>query len=215
VRFLPLLFLLVWTITPIIVNIALWGIPILWRIDFQSFLIWIEYGLSLGLAVWAMESVLIHRQNLPVIRGWGTVASILSIVGGVILLLVSFAFYQGSLAFFQRFPQGCEFCPLILGSEILGQQIIQPWIYAGISAVVAGALALWLVSHPRLYPALASICALSISFLLFLRTAFTINAWNNLYMQPVYFEWLTGAAVSAILAATLILPVGLWRGKIQ
>ncbi len=215
VPFFPLLFLVAWMATPIVVNLPWSGLSTLGRIDLQSYLIWIGYGLSLTLATWAIESVLIHRRNLAAIRGWSITASILSTAGGVILLLVTLAFYMDTLVFFQRLPQGCEYCPLILGSEFLTQEIIQPWIYAGILAVVAGAISWWLAISPRLYAMLISIGALSTSFLLFLGTAFTITAWSNLYMQPIYFGWLTGAAVSAILAATLVLPVGIWRAKVR
>jgi len=201
--------------TPIILDVVLLGISIVGLIDLQSYLIWVGYGLSLTLAVWAIESILIYKRFLATIRRLSITASILSFAGGVIFLLVAWAFYLGSLSFYQRFPEGCMYCPLILGPEFLIQQIIQPWIYAGILAVVAGALTLWLSVRPRLYVGLISIGSLFLSFLLFLRSAFTIMAWSNLYMQPVYFEWLTGAAVSAILSATLILPVGVWLGKTQ
>ena len=212
VPFFPLLFLVAWIAIPIIVNIAWSGISILGMIDFQSYVIWVGYGLSLAMAVWAIESVLVYRRYLTTIRRWSITASILSIVGGVILLLLALAFYLGSLSFFQRLPQGCEYCPYV-SSEFQTQQIIHPWIYAGILAVVAGAIMWWLTFDPRLSAALISISALSVSFLLFLWSAFTITASSNLYIGPVYFEWLTGAAVSAILASTLILPVGVWQGK--
>jgi len=219
VPFFPLVFLMAWMAAPIVVNIALYGIFIVGEIDIQSYLIWVEYGLSLTLTVWAVESFLVHRRNLTMIREWSVTASILSTVGGVILLLLSSAFYTGTLDFFQRLPQGCVYCPLILSPEFLRQriiqQIIQPWTYAGIFAVVAGAISLWLGIKPHLYAALSSIGALSTSVLLFLGSALTITALGNVYIQPLYVEWFAGAAVSAILAATLILPVGVWRRKIQ
>src|SRR5207249_5052382 len=68
VPFFPLVFLMAWMAAPIVVNIALYGIFIVGEIDIQSYLIWVEYGLSLTLTVWAVESFLVHRRNLTMIR---------------------------------------------------------------------------------------------------------------------------------------------------
>ncbi len=221
IRFFPALFFLLWMMLWPLINIAR-GVPL--GVSFQllwlwpSFLTWTLTGLFFTALIW-VERIIVKvyrpRQALASDR-WTLPTALLSITSGILLLWVHYAFASGQMVIGTIPWRNINGTPIPGGGLIPGQLfyqgIVDMWTYAGITAVVAGAVSISLVVKPRVPVAAGVILALAVAFLLTFAGMFSLNG-SGLMITPAYFYWFPTVAIGLMIGALVfLLGFGTRRG---